>query len=199
MKNFLVIALILVTIILCGCGRDKAVSSSPERIELPKITSEFAEKKIMDLEKGLDVQHDKMKGITFYTCPIYFGQKVCIAPYVSVADDDYSTELFCHVVYSGHERIDFDTLYIKTAGEVKTFYFDDVYRMYNAGYYGDEYNGVMPANLYFTLKKVVDTGSASVRLEGINFSERDLLPKEIEYMKKVFAIYELLNGVEVEQ
>ncbi len=153
----------------------------------------------MELEKGLDVQHDEMKGITFYTCPIYFGQKVCIAPYVSVADDDYSTELFCHVVYSGHERIDFDTLYIKTAGELKTFYFDDVYRMYHAGYYGDEYNGVMPANLYFTLKKVVGTGSARVRLEGINFSERDLLPKEIEHMKKVFAIYELLNGVEVEQ
>ena len=71
--------------------------------------------------------------------------------------------------------------------------------MYHAGYYGDEYNGVMPANLYFTLKKVVGTGSARVRLEGINFSERDLLPKEIEHMKKVFAIYELLNGVEVEQ
>ncbi|MBR4384032.1 MAG: hypothetical protein IKP64_10815 [Selenomonadaceae bacterium] len=199
MKKFLAILLVLATIILCGCGRDKSVSPSPERIELPKITSEFAEKKIMELEKGLDVQHDEMKGITFYTCPIYFGQKVCIAPYVSVADDDYSTELFCHVVYSGHERIDFDTLYIKTAGELKTFYFDDVYRMYHAGYYGDEYNGVMPANLYFTLKKVVGTGSARVRLEGINFSERDLLPKEIEHMKKVFAIYELLNGVEVEQ
>lgn len=200
MRKIFTSVLLLSVIILCGCGNNnKPVSSTPEKFKLPKITSEFAETKISEFEKGLDIQHDEMKGVTFYTCPIYFGLKVCIAPYVSVADADYAVKMFCHVIYSGHEQIDFDTLYIKVAGEVKTFHFDDVYRMYHNDYYGDEYNGVMPADLYFTLKKVVDTGSARIRVKGIGLAERDLSPKEIGHMKKVFAIYELLNGVEIEQ
>lgn len=199
MRKFLVFVLVLVTIIIGGCGDVKKTPTESAKVALPKITSEFAEAKIMNLEKGLDIQHDGMKGLTYYSCPIYLGRKVSVAPYVSVADSDYSVKLFCRVAYSGHEQIDFDTLYIKTAGEVKTFYFADVYRMYHAGYHGDEYNGVMPADLYITLKKVVDVGSARIRLEGIAYEERDLLPTEIEHMKKIFSIYELLNNFEVEQ
>ena len=199
MGKILIAVIMVAAVFICSCSDKKVDNPSPEKIERPKITSEFAEAQITELEKGLDVQHDEIKGVTFYTCPIYFGLKVCVAPYVSVADDDYAVEMFCHVVYSGKDRIDFDTLHVTTAGEIKTFYFNDVYRMYHAGYYGDEYNGVMLANLYFTLKKVIDSGSASIRLEGIGFAERDLSSKEIEHMRKVFAIYELLNGVKVEQ
>ena len=191
--------LVLATVILVGCGTTNKTPPESVEVILPKITSEVAESKIMELETELDVQYDGMKRLTYYSCPIYLGRKICVAPYVSVADSDYSVNLFCHVVYSGREQIDFDTLYVKTAGEVKTFYFSDVYRIYHAGRHGDEYNGVMPANLYVTLKKVVDVGSARIRLEGIAYEERDLLPKEIEHMKKVFAIYELLNNVDVEQ
>lgn len=197
-KNFSIV-LILVTLILGGCNNKKIEQLPIEPRELPKISSEDAETKITELSENLKVQYDGMKKLTFYSCPIYLGRKVCVAPYVSVADDDYSVELFCHVVYSGHERIDFDTLYIKTAGEVKTFYFADVYRMYHAGYYGDEYNGVMPANLYYTLKKVIEVGSARIRLEGIAYEERNLLPAEIEQMRKVFSLYEFLSNVQVEQ
>ena len=199
MRKFLAIVLILVTLILGGCGNKKGERSPIEQMKPSKILSEDAETKILELSKELDVHYDGMKKLTYYGCPIYLGRKVCVAPYVSVADSDYSVNLFCHVVYSGHERIDFDTLYVKTAGEVKTFYFSDVYRMYHASYYGDEYNGVMPANLYYTLKKVIDVGSARIRLEGIAYEERDLLPAEIEQMRKVFAIYEFLSSVEVEQ
>lgn len=199
MRKKFSIVLILVTLILGGCNNKKIEQLPIEPRELPKISSEDAETKITELSENLKVQYDGMKKLTFYSCPIYLGRKVCVAPYVSVADDDYSVELFCHVVYSGHERIDFDTLYIKTAGEVKTFYFADVYRMYHAGYYGDEYNGVMPANLYYTLKKVIEVGSARIRLEGIAYEERDFLPIEIEQMRKVFALYEFLSSVTVEQ
>lgn len=199
MKTALSLVLVLVMLILGGCSGNKVTKSVPEQKELPKISSEDAETKIIELAKDLNVQYDGMKKLTYYGCPIYLGQKVCVAPYVSVADDDYSVKLFCHVVYSGHEKIDFDTLYVKTAGEVKTFYFSDVYRMYHASYYGDEYNGVMPAILYYTLKKVIEVGSARIRLEGIAYEERDLLPAEIEQMRKVFAIYEFLSGVTVEQ
>ena len=199
MRKFLAIVLILVTLILGGCVNKKGEQSPIEQMKPSKILSEDAETKILELSKDLDVHYDGMKKLTYYGCPIYLGRKVCVAPYVSVADSDYSVNLFCHVVYSGHERIDFDTLYVKTAGEVKTFYFSDVYRMYHASYYGDEYNGVMPANLYYTLKKVIDVGSARIRLEGIAYEERDLLSAEIEQMRKVFAIYEFLSSVEVEQ
>lgn len=199
MGKYLSLSLILVTLIFCGCGSKKVETPPPEKNERPKISSEEAETKILAWEKELDVQYDSMRKVTYYSCPIYLGRKVCVAPYVSIADEDYAVELFCHVVYSGREQINFDTLYIRTGGDVKKFYFDNIYRMYHAGYYGDEYNGVMPANLYFALKHVTDYGTARIRLEGNGYEERNLLPEEIEHMKKVFAIYELLSSVNVDQ
>ena len=198
-KKFLTLTLILVTLIFYGCGSKKIETPLPEKNERPKISSEEAETKILEWEKELDVQYDSMRKVTYYSCPIYLGRKVCVAPYVSVADEDYSVNLFCHVVYSGREQIDFDKLYIRIGGDVSKFYFNDISRMYHAGYYGDEYNGEMPADLYYTLKQVIDYGAARIRLEGNGYEERNLLPEEIEHMEKVFAIYELLSTVDVEE
>ena len=196
MKKFFAVACLVATIFICGCGGEKSAEKVPSK---PTITVADVQTKLTELSTGLDVRVDDMKEVTFYRCPIYDDdyQTIWVNSYV-VVDKDYKASLRQDILYVGHETLYFDTLYIKTSSGVETFQYPKTVKSVNHGYVGEEYSGLMTDTLYKKLQAAVDEGGAKFRFEGRSFAERELTPKEIVNMDKVFKIYELLKSVDVE-
>ena len=204
MKNFLSMALLIFVLILSGCGNNKTA----QQVQLPKITRQEAQAKLEELSEGLEVHYDDMKEFTL--CRAHYGvNDIEIVPCVFV-HDDYSVSLYYHVLYSGHEPLHFDTLYIKTFDCVKTFKYKNVsilpYIIFpiiilvlNHVFFCEEYKGKMPKEVYETLKTAVRTGYAKIRLEGHQMEERELTQDEFDDYEKVFLIYEYFSNVKVVQ
>ena len=192
MKNFLSMALLIFVLILSGCGNNKTA----QQVQLPKITRQEAQAKLEELSEGLEVHYDDMKEFTL--CRAHYGvNDIEIVPCVFV-HDDYSVSLYYHVLYSGHEPLHFDTLYIKTFDCVKTFKYKNVSILYG-NVIVEEYKGKMPKEVYETLKTAVRTGYAKIRLEGHQMEERELTQDEFDDYEKVFLIYEYFSNVKVVQ
>lgn len=194
MKKVFTIALLVVTIFICGCTNEKSADkpAPPES----KITIAEAKTKLAELSQGLDVRADDMKEVTFYRCQINsdLHPSIWIIPYV-VVDKNFKATLYQDILYVGNEPLYFDKLYIKTSSGVETFQYPKIVKSYA----GEEYNGQMTAPLYKKLQEAVADGSAKFRLEGRTFGERELTAGEISEMAKVFAIYEFLSNNTVEK
>lgn len=197
MKNFLSIGLIIVAVILAGCGSKKAKQVEPVKPPIPKITRAEADAKLKELSAGLEVYYDDMKGFTIVRCRYDLDNSSVIVPYVVVYDNDYSITLRYHILYSGREPLHFDTLYIKTTEGVKSFEYKNVSILYGYGVV-EEYNGDMSNEIYDVLKTAVNSGYAKIRLEGRQKDERELTQDELANFAKVFSIYEYFNSVKVE-
>lgn len=193
MKNFFAVALLIVTILICGCGGEKVAEKVPTK---PKITVTEAQTKLAELSAGLDVRADDMKEVTFYRSRVNIDLRpsIWIIPYV-VVDQNFKAVLFQDILYVGNEPLYFDKLYVKTSNGVETFYYEKVVKSYA----GEEYDGIMTDALYKKLQAAVNDGGAKFRLEGRTFGERELTKEEIANMDKVFKIYELLKSVDVEK
>ncbi|MBR2518350.1 MAG: hypothetical protein IKE46_00970 [Selenomonadaceae bacterium] len=197
MKKLFAVACLVATIFICGCGGEKSAKQPPPK---PTITVADAQTKLAELSTGLDVRGDDMKEVTFYRCPIDSDSRppIWIIPYV-VADKNFNAALRQDILYVGRETLYFDKLYIKTSSGVETFQYPKTVKSVNRGYVGEEYDGLMSNELYRKLQTAVSEGGAKFRFEGRSFAERELTPKEIANMDKVFKIYELLNSVDVEK
>lgn len=193
MKNFLSVALIIAVFLIVGCGSEKSARQENSK---PTVPVNVIREKLKELSAGLDVHFDDMKEITYYHCPIDsdIHPSIWIAPYVAV-DKNYEPALFQGILYVGNEPLYFDTLYIKTSKGVESFQYPKAEKSTA----GEKYNGLMTDALYKKLQSVIDEGGAKFRLSGKTFGEREFTSKEIANMKKVFAIYELLNTVKVEK
>lgn len=198
MKKIFAIALLVVTIFICGCANEKSADKPvpPE----PKITIAEAKTKLAELSQGLDVRADDMKEVTFYRCHINsdLHPSIWIIPYV-VVDKDFNATLRQDILYVGRETLYFDKLYLKTSSGVETFQYPETIKSVNRGYVGEEYDGQMTAPLYKKLQEAVADGGAKFRFEGRTFGERELTAGEISEMAKVFAIYEFLSNNTVEK
>lgn len=217
MKKILSVALILLVICVFGCGNEKSVEQSApdtekaiakviaEKKELPpeppihKITRAEATTKLNELSTGLNVRVDDMKELTFCHCPIDYDAHppISIVPYVTF-DKNYNVDLYQDIVYVGREVLYFDTLYIKTSGGVDTFRYEKTVKSVDGGYVGEEYVGKMTDSLYRKLQSAIKEGGAKFRFEGRSFAEREFTKKELSDMTRVFAIYEFLKSVKVE-
>ncbi|MBR3747395.1 MAG: hypothetical protein IKN27_10605, partial [Selenomonadaceae bacterium] len=197
MKKLFAVACLVATIFICGCGGENSAKQPPPK---PTITVADAQTKLAELSTGLDVRGDDMKEVTFYRCPIDSDSRppIWIIPYV-VADKNFNAALRQDILYVGRETLYFDKLYIKTSSGVETFQYPKTVKSVNRGYVGEEYDGLMSNELYRKLQTAVSEGGAKFRFEGRSFAERELTPKEIANMDKVFKIYELLNSVDVEK
>ena len=196
-KKFLSIVLFLFTVIFFICGCSKNVNDESKQSRMPQVTSEEAKAKLAELSVGLETVYDDMKGFTLYRCRYDTDENINIVPCVLV-NDDYSASLYYHVLYSGREPLHFDTLYIKTNAGVKKEKYKDVSILYGYNVV-EEFNGAMSKEVYDTLKEAIADGRAKIRLEGRQMEERNLTLEELEEFKKVFSIYEFLNGVKVEE
>ena len=195
-KNFLIILFwFTVIFFVCGCGKNAHDESKQSRTL--QMTGEEVWEKLDELSVGLETMYDDMKGFTLYRCRYNTDENVNIVPYVLVYDD-YSVSLRYHVLYSGREPLHFDTLYIKTNAGVKKEKYKDVSILYGYNVV-EEFNGAMSKEVYDTLKEAIAEGHAKIRLEGWQMEERNLTLEELEEFKKVFSIYEFLNGVKVEE
>lgn len=191
MKRIFPIALIIFSLNFFCCSNNKTSLQA----ELPKITQIEAQAKLEELSEGLGVYYDDMKEFTL--CRAHYGvNDIEIVPCVFI-HDDYSVSLYYHVMYSGHDPLHFDTLYIKTFDGVKTFKYKNVSILYGHVIV-EEYKGKMPKEVYETLKTAVRTGYAKIRLEGRQMEERELTQDEFDDYEKVFLIYEYFNSVKVE-
>ena len=197
MKKFLAFALLTVTIFICGCGGEKPAEKVPTK---PKITVAEAQTKLTELSTGLDVRADDMKEVTFYRCHINHDlhPPIWIIPYV-VVDKDFNATLRQDILYVGRETLYFDKLYIKTSSGVETFQYPKTIKSVGRGYVGEEYDGLMPAELCWKLQEAVTDGGAKFRFEGRTFGEREFTAAEISEMTKVFALYEFLSTNTVEK
>ena len=197
MKKILAVVCLVATIFICGCGGEKSARQEDSK---PKIPVNVIREKLKELSTGLDVRADDMKEVTYYTCPTDYDAHppIWIKPYV-VVDKDYKVSLRQDILYVGRETLYFDKLYIKTSSGVETFQYPKTIKSVNRGYVGEEYSGLMTDALYQKLQAAVTEGGAKFRFEGRSFAERELTPKEIANMDKVFKIYELLNSVDVEK
>lgn len=196
MKNFLSVTLILFTFILFGCSIEKNTKQvTTTESPIPKITRAEVNAKLAELSTGLDVRVDDMKEVTFYRCrvDIDIHPSIWIIPYV-IVDENFNAVLCQNILYVGNEPLYFERLYVKTTDGVEKFPYDKVIKSYA----GEEYNGLMYDELYRKLEKAISDGHAKFRLEGMTFGERELTAAELSDMVKVFAIYEFLKGVKVE-
>ena len=193
MKNFLTVALLVAVFLIVGCGGEKSARQENSK---PKVPANVIKEKLKEVSSGLNVRVDDMKEVTYYICPTDYDAhpSIWIIPYV-IVDKNFNASLRQGILYVGNEPLYFDTLYVKTSNGVETFQYLKVEK--NSA--GERYEGLMSNELYQKLQAAISEGGAKFRFEGRSFAERELTPKEIEHMKKVFAIYELLNGVEVEQ
>lgn len=193
MKKFLTVALFVTALLLVGCGKDDVEIVVPHK---PTVPVNVIREKLQELSSGLDVHFDDINEITYYHCPIDsdLHPSIWLAPYVAV-DKNFQAELFQGILYVGNEPLYFDTLYLKTTSGVDTFQ----YRKTEKNLAGENYNGLMTEPLYIKLESAINEGGAKFRLSGRTYAERELTPKEIANMKKVFAIYELLSTVTIEK
>ena len=193
MKKVFAVACLVATIFICGCGGDKTARQENSK---PKVPVNVIREKLKELSTGLDVRVDDMKEVTYYTCPINsdLHPSIWIIPYV-VVDKNFNASLRQGILYVGNEPLYFDTLYVKTSNGVETFQYLKVEK--NSA--GEKYEGLMTDKLYQKLQAAISEGGAKFRLEGKTFGERELTPKEIANMDKVFKIYELLSSVDVEK
>lgn len=199
MKNFLSVALIIAAFLIVGCGSGNEKSARQENSK-PVVSVNVIREKLKELSAGLEVRFDDMKEVTYYQCPRYDDdyQTIWISPYV-VVDKDYKASLHQALGYVGRRILRFDKLYVKTSSGVETFQYPKTVSSFSGRYVGEEYNGLMTPALHKKLQSVIDEGGAKFRFEGNSFAEREFEPREIADMKKVFAIYELLNTVKVEK
>lgn len=197
MKKLVLIFLSLFTVIFSIFGCSKNVHDESEQSRMPQITREEAKEKLAELSVGLETTYDDMKGFTLYRCNYNTDENINIIPYVLVYDD-YSVSLRYHVLYSGREPLHFDTLYVKTNEGVEKEKYKAVSILYGYNVV-EEFNGAMSEKVYDTLKEAIAEGHAKIRLEGRQMEERDLTVEELKEFKKVFSIYEFLNGVNVEE
>lgn len=193
MKNFLSVALIIAAFLIVGCGSEKSARQENSK---PTVPANVIKEKLKEVSSGLNVRVDDMKEVTYYICPTDYDAhpSIWIIPYV-IVDKNFNASLRQGILYVGNEPLYFDTLYVKTSNGVETFQYLKVEK--NSA--GERYEGLMSNELYQKLQAAISEGGAKFRFEGRSFAERELTPKEIEHMKKVFAIYELLTTVKVEK
>lgn len=193
MKNFLTVALLVAVFLIVGCGGEKSARQENSK---PTVPVNVIREKLKEVSSGLNVRVDDMKEVTYYICPTDHDAhpSIWIIPYV-IVDKNFNASLRQGILYVGNEPLYFDTLYVKTSNGVETFQYLKVEK--NSA--GERYEGLMSNELYQKLQAAISEGGAKFRFEGRSFAERELTPKEIANMKKVFAIYELLTTVKVEK
>ena len=187
MRKILLVALIVITVILVGCGKTAKNESS----SVPTITVAEAQSKLKELSAGLEVRKDDMKEVTYCLGNVDsdISPSIWIIPYV-VIDKEFNAELYQDILYVGNEPLYFDKLYLKTKSGVEKFQYS---------YARKEYNGKMSFALYDKLKEAVTEGYGKFRLEGRMFDERELTEDELWDMEKVFGLYEFFKSVKVER
>lgn len=193
MKKVFAVACLVATIFICGCGGEKSARQEDSK---PKVPVNVIREKLKELSTSLNVRVDDMKEVTYYICPTDYDAhpSIWIIPYI-VVDKNFNASLRQGILYVGNEPLYFDTLYVKTSNSVETFQYLKVEK--NSA--GERYEGLMTDELYQKLQAAISEGGAKFRFEGRSFAERELTPKEIANMDKVFKIYELLNSVDVEK
>ena len=162
--------------------------------EIVEVKIEDVETRLSKLSFGLKKSYDDMKELRYYFSPIGEDMQLLVTPYV-VIDKNYSPVLCEHLQYFGSHIIRFDTLYIKSATQVKSFKYSGAEIV---DYNSEGYSGVMSNEVYIALKTAINSGYVRVRMEGnAGIEEKELSQKEIEGIKSVFEIYEYLSKIKV--
>lgn len=190
-----------VTIFFCGCFNDP--SQSKEKVEgtvsKKNLSNIEVEKELSNLSKGLDIKYDDMKEVTYYYCPQDYNIGIKILPYV-IVDKNYKAMIFDCPVCHGDEWLFFDTVYIKYNGHLYKNLYDKSKRQSQAGKRSvtELYSVPLSGDWYKILNDACNYQDVKIRFSGKFDVDKVLTGEEIENIRKIFAIYELLENVNVQ-
>lgn len=162
-----------------------------------KLTQEEKDKKIKLLSAGMKIENDDMQQITFYSYSNkytngYYG--IYIEPYIGVTADKKAF-LRNDMHYSGDGWIFFDRVYIKT--DNKTYELN--YPKYKAKHEVDDgsvtesYDLLMDDQTLAALRAAAKSQNVKIRFDGKYREDKVLSKVEIEHIKGILELYDVMN------
>lgn len=178
--------------------------TSPQPVQRPTITNNVApskltqaekEAKIQELSSDMQVKTDDMRDITFYPPKLDLKQPTIMNPYIGVKHPNETCVLRLEVCYTGDDWIFFDTVYIKTPTRTHIL----KYKPYtgdhdvSSGSVFETFDQAVDSDTLAALRDIAATGSAKIRLSGKYFSERNLSDDEVQRIKNILDLYDVLR------
>lgn len=116
-------------------------------------------------------------------------------PYIGVKHPNETCVLRLEVCYTGDDWIFFDTVYIKTPTRTHIL----KYKPYtgdhdvSSGSVFETFDQAVDSDTLAALRDIAATGSAKIRLSGKYFSERNLSDDEVQRIKNILDLYDVLR------
>jgi len=171
-----------------------------EKVAKPTMSKAEKDAKITELSKGLEVTKDDMRGIIFYSVPTKSvrNRTIWVAPYIARIDEKNHITLFDNTIYHGDNWIFYQTIFLRTANDRYRISYQK-FTAHQEVLTGDgvveTYNIPMTEEAESTWRKALTSPSIRIRFTGENGSqERDLTTEEIQLIKRLFDLYDVLRA-----
>lgn len=207
MKKTLVVLLVIG---LAACSRtpdgqgstqtqaEAATVAAPKPAPEPKIITGDQRKPIVAaLTKGMDLERDKMEGISFYSAKGRSYLASGLEAYISLPDR--SLPIFrVRPTYYGDTWVFYDTLKVMADDEIvyeRTFAHGEVQHDNSGGSVWETADYVAREPDLVALKKIANSKSATIRFSGRERrDDHELTAKERKRLQEVIATYEQLTA-----
>ncbi len=179
-------------------GEDKI---SNKKSKKRGISEKERKERISELTSGMTIETDDMKNTTTYLYPIDVNireaeEGIKLASMVVEDNDTNEFELLLGAFYEGDDWIFFDRIYFKADGErfsINTPHLTANNEVLMGGVREIHEIKMNKKNEDF-LRKIANASNVRIRFDGQYDRERDMMPIEIEHIRNMLGLYDLVKN-----